>query len=173
MVDDPDDPAEEVEYCREPTPQDLADLCRELNGRGARYVVVGGFAMSAAGYNRRTMDVDLLIETSLENEALVTAALESLPDKAIREMKPGEVAEFGVVRVMDDFVVDLMKSACAIDYAEASRDVVILEIDGVPIPFASPRMLWRMKRSTHREKDAPDLYFLREWFRARGEPLPE
>jgi hypothetical protein len=173
MVDEPDDPAEEVEYCREPTPQDLADLCRELNSRGARYLVVGGFAMNAAGYNRRTMDLDLLIDTSLENEALVTAALESLPDKAIREMKPGEVAEFGVVRVMDDFAVDLMKSACAIDYAEASRDVVILEIDGVPVPFASPRMLWRMKRSTHREKDAADLYFLGEWFRARGESPPE
>jgi hypothetical protein len=29
------------------------------------------------------------------------------------------------------------------------------------------------EKNTRREKDAPDLYFLREWFRARGEEPPE
>ncbi len=41
---------------REPTVEDLRNLCRELNQRGAKYVVIGGFAMRAANYNRRTMD---------------------------------------------------------------------------------------------------------------------
>ena len=36
-----------------------------------------------------------------------------------------------------------------------------VEVDGVPIPFASPPLLWKMKCSTHREKDAADLVFLR------------
>lgn len=65
-----------------------------------------------------------------------------------------------------------MRSAGGIDYHEASKDVVIREIDGVPIPFASPRLLWRMKVVTHREKDALDLVFLREWFRERGQEPP-
>lgn len=34
---------------REPTVEDVRDLCRELNRRNARYVVVGGFAMLASG----------------------------------------------------------------------------------------------------------------------------
>ena len=46
------------------------------------------------------------------------------------------------------------------------------EIDGVPIPFALPRLLWRMKAVTHREKDAGDLVFLRQWFAERGEKPP-
>ncbi len=46
-------------------------------------------------------------------------------------------------------------------------------IGGVPIPFATPRLLWRMKAKTHRAKDAPDLVFLREYFKARGEDPPE
>lgn len=54
-----------------------------------------------------------------------------------RELKPGEVAQYAVVRVGDEFIVDLMKAACGIEYAEASQDVVIREVDGVPIPFAS------------------------------------
>jgi hypothetical protein len=49
---------------------------------------------------------------------------------------------------------------------------VVREVDGVPIPFASPRLLWRMKAATHREKDALDLLFLRQWFAERGEEPP-
>jgi hypothetical protein len=62
-----------------------------------------------------------------------------------------------------EYVVDLMASASGIDYAEASRDTVVRVIDGVAIPFASPR-LWRMKVNTHREKDAGDLLFLRQHY---------
>jgi hypothetical protein len=42
--------------------------------------------------------------------------------------------------------------------------VVIRGIQGVPIPFASPRLLWRMKRKTYREKDLADLIFLRQQY---------
>jgi hypothetical protein len=46
-------------------------------------------------------------------------------------------------------------------------------VDEVAIPFASPRLLWRMKARTHRAKDEPDLVFLREYFKARGEQPPQ
>ena len=157
---------------REPTVEDLRDLCRELNNRGSRYVVVGGFAIRASGYNRRTMDVDLIVASDRDNEARVFAALSTLPDNAVRELRPGELQEYNVIRVADEILVDLMVSAGGIDYEEASRDVVVREVDGVPIPFASPRLLWRMKVVTHREKDAADLLFLRYWFEERGEQPP-
>ena len=66
-----------------------------------------------------------------------------------------------------------MRSAGGIEYEEAAKDVVVREVQGVPIPFASPRLLWRMKVGTHREKDAGDLVFLRQWFRERGQEPPE
>lgn len=128
-----DRPPDEL-ACREPTVEDLRDLCRELNQRGAKYVVVEGFALRAANYIRSTMDVDLI--------------------------------------VADEILVDLMRTAGGIDYAEAAADVVVHEVDGVSIPFASPRLLWRMKSVTRRAKDAPDLVFLREWFAQRGEEPP-
>jgi hypothetical protein len=40
-------PESELES-REPTVEDLRNLCRELNRRGARYIVIGGFAVRAA-----------------------------------------------------------------------------------------------------------------------------
>ncbi|WP_133795389.1 hypothetical protein [Prosthecobacter fusiformis] len=136
-------------------------MCSKLNEASARYVIVGGFAIIYAGYGRTTGDVDLLMATDLENEASIYRVLEFLPDKAVLELEPGEVEKYTVVRVADEIIVDLMKSASGIDYEEASKDVVIRYVQGVPIPFASPRLLWRMKKNTHREKDAPDLLFLR------------
>ena len=68
--------------------------------------------------------------------------------------------------------VNMMKAACGIGYDEAATEAVVRALGGVPIPFASPRMLWRMKQSTHREKDIPDIAFLRRYFSERGESPP-
>lgn len=157
---------------RPPVQADLVALCRELNRLRARYVVVGGFAVISSGMPRMTMDIDLMVASDLDNEARVFAALSTLPDNAVRELQPGELQQYNVIRVADEILVDLMVSAGGIDYEEASREVVVREVDGVPIPFASPRLLWRMKVVTHREKDAADLLFLRYWFEERGEHPP-
>ena len=146
---------------REPSVEDLVRLCEHLNSEGARYLVIGGFAMRAAGYDRRTMDIDLLIDADVSNEAKVYSALMYLPDQAVRELTPGEVAKYVVVRVADEIVVDLMKSAGGIEYEDAATQVVIRDFDGVKIPFASPELLWRMKSTTPRDKDVPDVHFLR------------
>ena len=171
MVMADDRPPEELES-REPTVEDLRDLCRELNRRGAKYIVIGGFAMRAANYNRTTMDIDLMVATDAENEAKVFSALSTLPDNAVRELQSGELQKYNVIRVGDEILVDLLRSAAGIDYAEAAKDVVVREVDGVPIPFASPKLLWRMKAVTHREKDSDDLLFLRGWFSKNGEEPP-
>lgn len=170
-MEDAHPPASELEP-RAPSVEDLIRLCRELNRHGARYVVVGGFAVQAAGYGRQTGDVDLLVATDAENEQRVFAALATLPDQAVRQLAAGELQHYTVIRVADEIVVDLMGSAGGIDYAEAATDVVVRELEGVTIPFASPRLLWRMKAVTHRAKDAGDLVFLRHWFAQRGEEPP-
>ncbi len=157
---------------RPPTEEDLVSLCRELNQRGAKYVVVGGLAIIAAGLPRVTSDVDLMVAADPENEAKVFSALATLPDNAVRELQSGELQQYNVIRVGDEILVDLMVSAGGIDYAEAAKHVVVQELGGVPIPFASPRLLWRMKVVTHRAKDAGDIYFLRQWFAERGEEPP-
>lgn len=65
-----------------------------------------------------------------------------------------------LICVADEVLVDLMKSGCGVDYTNAIQDAVYREVEGVRIPFASPKTLWRMKQ-TRREKDIPDRLFLR------------
>ncbi len=159
-----DEPEEGELISRAPTEEDIVAICRLLNAEGAKYIIIGGFAVIYSGYGRTTGDVDLLFDTSAENEARVYRCLESLPDKAVLHLDPGDVEKYTVVRVADEIVVDLMKSASGIEYAEAAKDIVIREVQGVPIPFASPKLLWRMKKNTHRQKDAVDLLFLRQQY---------
>ena len=42
-MDDRDD----ASYARAPEPEDLVRICRALNDAGARYVLIGGFAVGA------------------------------------------------------------------------------------------------------------------------------
>lgn len=60
MADGPFDPETGELTSRAPEAADLISLCRELNARDARYVVVGGLAIIEAGYPRTTGGVELL-----------------------------------------------------------------------------------------------------------------
>ena len=103
--------------------------------------------------------MDLLIDVSPENFARVQTAMMALPDGAVREVSADDFREHLVVRVADEFVVDLMRQACGIEYAEASKDMAMMRVQDVLIPFANARLLLRMKQ-TYRAKDEPDRAFL-------------
>ena len=155
-MDDPDDRG----YSRAPELEDLVSLCKALNDEDVRYVLIGGFAVILHGFVRATKDVDLLVDPSVENVQRLKRAMASLPDNAIALMSDDEVDRYGVVRVADEFVVDLMKSACGIDYHEAASHAEQRDVNGVLIPVAGKELLIRTKE-TVRPSDAADVRFLR------------
>jgi hypothetical protein len=145
---------------RPPTVEDLVALCQHLNRAGALYVVIGGMAMLKLGSVRATEDIDLLVESSLENETKVIQSVSKLPDHAALEILPGEILKYQVIRVADEIVVDLMSQACGLTYGDAQNQIEWLEINDVRIPFASKDLMIRLKQ-TLREKDKIDLEFLK------------
>lgn len=164
MEDEPND----AERTRPPLMGDLVGICRELNQRSVNYIVIGGMAINIHGFTRNTEDIDLLIETEETNERKILEVLSLLPDGAAKELRPGEVAKYVVVRVCDDITVDLMAKACDHDYESAKGLISPVVVDGVTIPFASPILLWKTKQ-TFREKDQIDQLFLRKLLEDRGE----
>jgi len=162
-VDDPDDDR----YSRAPEPDDVVRICRALNEAGARYLLLGGFAVIAHGAGRFTKDIDLLVEDSPGNVARVKRGLAVLADNAAAGVTDEDVRQHVVVRVADEVVVDLMGRACGVGYEEAARDAEILERQGVSIPVASPRTLIRLK-DTPRPQDALDRAYLEGVLRARA-----
>jgi len=156
----------EREVTRVPTDADLVSLARELNRLGVAYVVVGGFAINRLGFVRATEDIDLLVARDLTNQTLVKKALETLPDRAIKEFGDEDIAKWVVVRVNDDITVDLMTEACGVRYEDTVSGIETEVIDGVPIRFASAELMLKMKQSP-REKDSIDRDFLEKLIRQR------
>jgi hypothetical protein len=157
-VDDPPD----REYSRAPELEDLVGLCRSLNREEVRYLLIGGWAVILHGSVRTTKDIDLLVDPAAANVQAIRRALSDLPDNAARELADAEVAEYGVVRVADEVVVDLMASACGITFAQAMAEHGGEQkvVEGVPIAVASKDLLIRTKQ-TVRPSDAADVAYLR------------
>ena len=162
-MDDEDDDRS----ARAPEPDDVIRICRALNEAGARYLLIGGFAVIAHGAGRFTKDIDFLVDDALDNVARVKRGLSVLADNAAAEVAEDDVQRHVVVRVADEVVVDLMGRACGLSYAEASSDAETLEREGVRIPVASPATLIRTKE-TPRPQDAIDRAFLEGVLRERA-----
>jgi predicted nucleotidyltransferase len=145
---------------RDPEPSDLVKICKALNEQGVKYVVIGGMAMVLHGFNRGTEDIDLLVDKVASNISLLKKALSILPDNAIRDVLDSDVEKYEVVRVADEVVVDLMGSACGIDFKSAESQIEWHELEGVKIPFASAELMLKTKQ-TLREKDEIDRLYLR------------
>lgn len=160
MVDQDDGAPLADAQSRPPTVEDLLKICAALNRAGAKYVVVGGMAVIQLGFVRATEDIDLLVDSSDENLERLKHGLSVLPDNAVRDVAPGDLDRYVVIRVADEVVVDLMKTACGIDYRAAAAQIETVRIEDVEIPFASARLLWQLKQ-TVRAKDEVDRLFLR------------
>jgi len=72
-----------VESTRPATWEDLLRLARDLAAEGARYALIGGYAIAAHGYNRFSEDLDLLVDPSPENTGRWVRALASVLLRAL------------------------------------------------------------------------------------------
>lgn len=156
---------------RVPEEEDVIAIAKALNREEVRYVMVGGWAMNFHGCMRTTQDIDVLIARDLANQALVKKALEYLPNQAIKELGDEDIAQWVVVRIFDDVTIDLMTEACGLNYDDVIKGAEWLDVDGVRIPFASPRDMLRMKQ-TYRDKDAVDRSYLERLLSASGASAP-
>lgn len=149
------------EFSRNPTLDDLVELCLHLNAAGAKYVVIGGFAVIHYGFVRGTGDIDLLVDNLEQNILKIQQGLMYLPDKAAKDLNLTDVTDYHVVRVADEIVIDLIESACDITYQQVKDHIVYETINNVTIPFLSIEWLIKTKLS-YREKDVIDRKFLEQ-----------
>ena len=156
-----------VPEVRPPTIDDIRRICRSLEEAGARYVLIGGFAVILHGGVRTTKDIDLLVDPEPANVELLKRALSILEDDAAREIEPGDLQTYSVVRVADEVLVDLLAAACGVTWSEAQSSAVRMDLEGTPVIVADIETLIRTKK-TVRPSDAADRAWL-ESLREGGE----
>ena len=143
-------------------------LLRALNREGVEYVVVGAVALGLHGLARATEDVDLFVRPTPENVAGLKRALSTVwSDPEIETIDASQLAgEYPIIRYGPPdgaFTLDIL-ARLGERFAFDDIESVVVELEGEPVPVATPRMLYVMKRDTVRPLDHADAAALRRTF---------
>ena len=139
----------------------LLDVCRLLDERGAKYIVVGGVACNLHGLMRATKDIDLLIPKDVKNAEAVLEALGGLLFGVSKELDAREVASKPITIIGDTPRVDLLTVANKVKYEQAIATARTVKVDGVAIVFAGFDVLVKTK-DTDRLQDQADIERLKQ-----------
>ena len=137
------------------------------------YVVVGSMAMAAQGLVRATQDLDIFVAPDAGNIARLRAAPHAtFGDPHIDEISAEELAgDYPAVQYVPpagDYSIDILTRLGEVfRYEDIESEVV--DVSGVHVRVATPRMLVRMKRDTVRPKDRLDAEAIRRRFNIEDE----
>lgn len=154
---------------------DFEDLLTHLNAEGARYLVVGAYAVGIYAQPRATKDLDIFIGSDPANGALVWRALAKF-GAPVADIAPHELAEPDTFFTWGNppFRVDILTciSGVAFEDAWSRRSVhTVNAATGLSAPFISPDDLITNKleagRDPDRLQDLADAQALRKAIEAR------
>ena len=143
----------------------------------ADFVVVGGLAVALHGYQRVTMDVDVVLAMTPQNlrrfiDSAKIAGLHPVVPVPIDTLAdPDLIARWHEEKGMLAFALrgaDLMASVLdvlikpVVPFEELKRDAVMVPVGPLIVPIASIEHLIAMKTGTGRGKDAIDIEELRK-----------
>ncbi len=134
---------------------DLKLLLRALDQNQVDYLLIGGYALYALGYQRGTVDIDIVLRPTRDQGERAKRALLLLPDGVARDLDPAWFTEGETIRVADAFVVDLMFNACGQTYETLLPYAVTIDFEGVPVRTLNLEGLLKTKQAP-RDKDRLD-----------------
>lgn len=146
---------ERPDVARPASVDDLKLLLRALHENSVEYLLIGGYALYALGYQRGTVDIDIVLPPTREQGERTKKALLLLPDGVAKELNPEWFAEGETIRVADAFVVDLMFNAAGETYETLLPFAVTIDFDGIPVRTLTIEGLLKTKQ-TVRDKDRLD-----------------
>jgi len=133
------------------------ELVATLDGRGIRYVIIGGIAMIQHARVRTTDDIDALLTIP---QIALPGFFEELQDRGftidvLRSIRDFRDAGLTTIR-NGDVVVDLMRPILPI-YAHVLDRAVSAEVFGIKVPVSSAEGLIVMKLVAMRPQDEADV----------------
>jgi predicted nucleotidyltransferase len=166
------------------SPMGMFELLKTLEDAGIRYVLVGGLAVALRGYQRVTMDVDVVLALDDDNLQRFIACAKAagwqpvapVPVDALanRELLNSWYAEKGMRAFglrhpagVSTAIDVLIKPP--VSYEDLRRDASLVTVGALRIPVASIDHLIAMKTGTGRGQDQVDIEALRK-LQAGGTP---
>ena len=140
---------------------DYRDMIECLLKEGVDFMLVGGYAVALYGWPRTTFDIDFWIMANPENAKAVMRAIRAFgaPLMDLTEAdfhRPGMVFQIGT----EPQRIDIISAVDGLDYADASRRAVRMNVDGLEFKVISIDDLIVNKRASGRPKDIADALAL-------------
>ena len=139
-------------------PPDFKELIDLFLSRGVKFMVIGGYAVTAHGRPRYTGDIDFFVEKSPDNAQRITETLHEffgpLPEiQPENFLDDDRMSQFGI----EPLRIDILIGIKGVTFEEADARKVYFHIDNTDIPFISLPDLRTNKLATGRHKDLNDL----------------
>jgi len=143
--------------------QDILEFIRLLNRNRVEYLVVGGWAVAVHGKPRYTKDVDILIRMEPENAKRMVLVLRdfgfgSLDITEDDFLTPGHIIQLG----FEPNRIDLLTTIPAVNFDDAYKNKIVIELSSVQISFIGQADLVRNKEAAGREQDLLDVKFIKK-----------
>lgn len=141
--------------------RDHIDMLSAFSAGGVEYLVVGDHALAAHGRPRATGDLDLWVNPTPENADRVWRALTQfgapLGDLTTQDLVSRDIAlEIG----LPPRRIDVLTSIDGVEFGEAWRDRVTVELGPVEAPVIGRDHLIRNKHAVGRPQDVADVAWL-------------
>jgi len=137
---------------------DFSDLIAAFNDHSVEYLVVGAHALAAHGIVRATKDLDVWVNPSPENAAMVYKALSAFgaPLDELKEAdlsEPGVIFQIGVAPIR----IDILTRIDGVEFEQAWRDRLETMFGDQRTSVLSRKHLILNKRASGRLQDRADL----------------
>jgi hypothetical protein len=136
--------------------KDFREFIGLLNSHRAKFLIVGGHAVTFHGNPRFTGDLDIWVATDPDNAARVERVVKDFGFgklfKAGDFSKPGYAVQLG----RQPYRIDILTSIEAVDFAAAYQRRKVLKAGGLELPFIGLNELLVNKRATGRLHDLDD-----------------
>ncbi len=138
--------------------QDFKEFIQFLNDNHVQYLVVGGYAVAIHGHPRYTKDIDIWIETSLDNANNLLQALEqfgfsSLGLQIQDFLTPDQIIQLGYPPNR----IDLLTNIDGVIFEDCYPLRLEIVIDDVVVTFIDLDNLKKNKKASGRLQDLADL----------------
>ncbi len=137
---------------------DLHEFLLLLNAAEVRYLIVGGYAVAAHGHVRYTKDLDIWLDTDIENAKRVIGVLKDFGFESL-EVGVEDLAQQGMMFQLgyEPARIDLLTSVSGLEFPLAYERRTETTLDGVPVSVPAREDLKRNKLATGRTRDLADV----------------
>lgn len=138
------------------------ELYESFASHKVRYVLIGGAAVILHGVHRATLDVDILIEATVENAQATLEALRDVGMGTAHLLDAEEVLAQDVTIFDDLIVVDVQTRTPGVVFEDAWERRRVEMIEGATVNVLSLEDLIASKEAAGRPVDLEDVKILRK-----------